>query len=111
LEQHAFACSDLCTRLTHTLERPGYFFLVAARHAIREHVHVETLVKQIQGRLKHANVRLHLPCGDQPCKLTEIWRRYLNAHEDEGLELVCINQVEELGCCHRKKCLFDRREM
>jgi hypothetical protein len=42
-------------------------------------------------------------------RVSEIERRYLNAHEDKGLELVFANQVEELGCRHRKECLFDRR--
>jgi hypothetical protein len=40
LEQHALAGRDLCASLAHPLEHQRDLLLVAARHAVREDVHV-----------------------------------------------------------------------
>ncbi len=58
LEQHALTGRDLCTSLAHPLERHGDLLLVAARHAVRENVHVITALEQVQGGLQYADMRL-----------------------------------------------------
>jgi hypothetical protein len=59
LEQHALASRDLCTSLAHALERPGYFLLIATRHAVCEYVYIVLFFEQIQSRLEHADVGLY----------------------------------------------------
>jgi hypothetical protein len=58
LEQHALTSRDLCAGLAHPFERQRDLLLVAARHAVREDVHVITALEQIQGGLQHADMRL-----------------------------------------------------
>jgi hypothetical protein len=58
LEQHALTGRDLCASLAHPLERQRDLLLVAARHAVREDVHVITVLEQVQGGLQYADMRL-----------------------------------------------------
>ena len=58
LEQHALTSRDLCTSLAHPLECQRDLLLVAARHAIREDVHVIAVLEKVQGRLQHTDMRL-----------------------------------------------------
>ena len=96
LEQHALASGDLCASLAHALERPGHLLLVAARHAVREHVHIVPVLEQVQGGLENTDVGL---ARDQP-RSTGRDVLYLDAHEDEGLEPTFANEGEEVGRCH-----------
>jgi hypothetical protein len=59
LEQRALAGRDLCTSLAHPLECWRDLLLVAARHSIREDVHVIAVLEKVQGGLQHADMRLH----------------------------------------------------
>jgi hypothetical protein len=56
LEQHALAGCDLCAGLAQTLEHQRD--LVAARHAVREDLHVMPTFEQVQGGLQHTYMRL-----------------------------------------------------
>ena len=58
LEQHALTSSDLRASLAHPLERQRDLLLVAARHAVREDVHVIATLEQVQGGLQYAYMRL-----------------------------------------------------
>ena len=58
LEKQALAGGDQGTGLAHSLERPRHLLLVAARHAVGEHVHVVPALEEVQSGLQHAYVRL-----------------------------------------------------
>ena len=58
LEQYALTGRDLCTSLTHPLDRQRDLLLVAARHAICKDMHVITVLEKIEGGLQHADMRL-----------------------------------------------------
>lgn len=47
LEQDALTGRDLCASLTHPLKRQRDLLLIAARHAVREDVHVVATFEQV----------------------------------------------------------------
>ena len=49
---------DPSTGLAHLRESNRHFFLVCARNAVCQHVHVITSAEEVQDGLQHANVRL-----------------------------------------------------
>jgi hypothetical protein len=114
LKQHTLAGSDLRTSLTHSLERPWDFLLVAARHAVGKHVHVISALEQVQGGLQHAYMRLggdfSAEANNSRRKMGLAWIYYLDAHENEGLEVMTADQRDEFGRGHREERLFDGGE-
>ena len=70
LEQQALTSRDLCASLAHPLERQRNLLLVAARHTVREDMHVIAALEQVQGGLQYAHVRLRNdPSGDKVYRL------------------------------------------
>ena len=97
LEQHALTSRDLCTGLAHPLDRQRDLLLVAARYAVREDVHVIAVLQKIKGGLQHADMRLR-----RLIRLMVLTRSttHLDAHKDERLEFVFLEQGEDLRCRH-----------
>jgi hypothetical protein len=80
-------------------------------------MHVISVLEKIQGRLEYAYVRLALfPTNAissvviRPEGVHEL-ETNLDAHEDERLETLAIEQGEELGCGHREERLSNGGEV
>jgi hypothetical protein len=62
LIKHAFASCNLCARLTHPRQRPGYFFSVTRRNPVSENVDVHPESQEVDCRLSNANLCLYGSC-------------------------------------------------
>ena len=57
-ESASLAGRDPSTSLTHFRKSDGHFFLVYARNAVCQYMHIVSFVQEVQGGLQHANVGL-----------------------------------------------------
>jgi len=78
LKQHTLAGRNHGALTRKPRERNGPLELVAARHAVREHVDLVPAPQQVEGRLRHADVRL-------------------DAHDDHGQLVVRGRRADHVG--------------